>query len=203
VEHLAFLLQFWLQHWKNMNKTKVVAISGASGSGKTTIVKHLAKEFDCPFLLFDDHVDSGTYPTDMKSWFQNGANVCLIKTPKLVKSLQEELSKNTCPYLFIEEPFGKERDAISALIDYVVLLDQPMELCLARIIKRHTFQAENNSLDLITRYLDNYEDYFRDIYIAKVNQVKSNCDLVVNGIGSAKDMAGDISAWLKKQEIHK
>jgi uridine kinase len=31
--------------------TKVVAISGASGAGKTTLVKHLAKRFDCPFFV--------------------------------------------------------------------------------------------------------------------------------------------------------
>ena len=34
-----------------MPNTKVVAISGASGAGKTTIVKQLASKFDCPFLL--------------------------------------------------------------------------------------------------------------------------------------------------------
>jgi uridine kinase len=49
-----------------MNKSKVVAISGVSGSGKTTTIKKLAKEFNCPFILFDDHTDKDTYPHSMK-----------------------------------------------------------------------------------------------------------------------------------------
>ncbi|PKG80650.1 hypothetical protein CXF85_21245 [Colwellia sp. 75C3] len=61
-----------------MNSTKVVAISGVSGAGKTTIVKQLAKEFNCPFLLFDDHTDKETYPENMKAWLKSGANVSLI-----------------------------------------------------------------------------------------------------------------------------
>ncbi|GHE90227.1 deoxynucleoside kinase [Thalassotalea profundi] len=61
-----------------MKKNIVIAISGVSGSGKTTIVKRLASKFDCPFLLFDDHIDENTYPVNMEAWLKNGANQSLI-----------------------------------------------------------------------------------------------------------------------------
>jgi len=48
-----------------MSSTKVIAISGASGAGKTTLVKQLAKAFNCPFLLFDDYFDKESYPYNM------------------------------------------------------------------------------------------------------------------------------------------
>ena len=180
-----------------MNNTKVVAISGASGAGKTTIVKELANEFDCSFLLFDDHTDKSTYPRNMKNWLNNGANVSLIKTPKFVTSLESLISKNRNRFIFIEEPFGKERDSMSSLIDYVVLLDQPMELCLSRIIKRHTEQSNSDSICAISNYLDKYEDHYRDIYISAVEQVRTNSDLIFNEVVPIKETANYISSWLK------
>lgn len=180
-----------------MNNTKVVAVSGVSGSGKTTIVKQLANEFDCPFLLFDDHIDKSTYPQNMKNWLKNGANVSLIKTPKFVTSLEKLIKKNSSRFIFIEEPFGKERDSMSPLIDFVVLLDQPMELCLARIIRRHTENPRKDSITSISNYLNKYVDYFREIYVDAANQVRRNSDLIFQDVVSIKDTTNYISNWLK------
>jgi uridine kinase len=179
-----------------MKNNIVIAISGASGAGKTTIVKQLAKKFNCPFLLFDHHTSQDSYPNDMKNWFESGANVSLIKTPKLVCALSELRANNASRYIFVEEPFGKERDAISLLIDYVVLLDQPLELCLARILRRHTEQSGSNASQSITNFLDKYEDHLREIYITAVNQVRSNSDLIVHEVMSIKETTNAISQWL-------
>lgn len=181
-----------------MNNTKVVAISGVSGAGKTTIVKQLANEFDCPFLLFDDHIDKSTYPQNMKNWLNEGANVSLIRTPKFVISLKSLISKNSCRFIFIEEPFGRQRDSVSSLIDYVILLDQPMELCLARIIKRHIEQNSSDSIFSISNYLDKYEDHFREIYLSTVNQIRYNSDAIFDEVVSIQDTANNISNWLKR-----
>jgi uridine kinase len=180
-----------------MNYPKVIAISGASGSGKTTIVKQLAKEFNCPFLLFDDHKNKDTYPQNMKDWYDDGANVSLISTPDFVISLSALISSDNSRYVFIEEPFGKERDSMSALIDYVVLLDQPLELCLTRIIKRHVNKPQTNSLNHIASFLDKYEQYLRDIYKLTVEQVKGNSDLIIDEVLSVKGTTSAIEQWLK------
>jgi len=179
-----------------MNNTKVIAVSGASGAGKTTIIKLLAKKFNSPFLLFDDYIDNNTYPDDMKGWLQNGVNVSLIKTPRLVRALDELISRDTDTYIFLEEPFGKKRDSLSHLIDYVVLLDQPLELCLMRIIKRHTDHPNSKSLNRIASFLAKYEDYFRDIYISAVNQVKKDNDLIITEALTEKEITNQVSQWL-------
>lgn len=89
---------------------------------------------------------------------------------------------------------------MSSLIDYVVLLDQPMELCLSRIIKRHTEQPNSDSICAISNYLDKYEDHYRDIYISAVEQVRINSDLIFNEVVSIKEIVNYIGNWLKSNE---
>ncbi len=176
---------------------QVVAISGISGAGKTTIVKLLADEFNCPFLLFDDHTDKTSYPEDMKHWLKSGANVSLIKTPKFVNALKNLITTSNSRFIFIEEPFGKERNVMASLIDYVILLDQPLELCLSRIIKRHTDNSHSDALVSISAYLTKYDDHFREIYITAANQVRNNADLTINNVVSIEKTTHYISHWLK------
>lgn len=180
-----------------MNNTKVVAVSGVSGAGKTTIVKLLADEFNCPFLLFDDFTDKNTYPQDMKAWLQNGANVSHIKSPKFVSALKSLISNSNTRFIFIEEPFGKQRKPMSPLIDYVILLDQPLELCLARVISRHTNNRSVDSIQSISSYLKKYIEYFREIYVNTANQIRCNSDLIYQDVVSINKTTKDISNWLK------
>ena len=186
-----------------MSQVKVIAISGVSGCGKTTLVKNLSDEFKCPNLHFDDFVVNHTYPANMKRWSKNGANVSEIKTPELASALSKLIRSNDCKYIFLEEPFGRERDSISSLIDYVVLLDQPMEICRSRVIQRNTDNPTPDSLNSISRYLANYDDHFRDIYIEAVNQVRDNCDLSIRDVISVQACTSLIGNWLRRNTNYK
>jgi uridine kinase len=183
-----------------MDEIKVVAISGVSGSGKTSVIKELSKEFSCPYLLFDDHTDENTYPKDMKLWFKNGGDVSDIKTPKFVNSLRSLTIEGNNPFIFIEEPFGRRRASMSSLIDYVILLDQPMEVCLSRVIMRNMKHASSDPLNSIARYLSMYDDYFREIYIACTNQVREDSDLIIAEVASIELITKSISNWLKNNK---
>ena len=185
-----------------MNKPQVIAISGASGCGKTSLIKQLATDFNCPSLFFDDYIDKDSYPADMKAWLNDGANVSLIKTPKFSAALEQLKVSANCPFIFIEEPFGKQRKAMSTLVDQVILLDFPLEICLARLIKRNIGINVEKSLTLIPAYLSKYESYFRDIYFEAVQQVRQNSDLILNDVNAVEVTARHIRQWLQSHFLH-
>ncbi|OCQ23854.1 hypothetical protein A7985_07915 [Pseudoalteromonas luteoviolacea] len=181
-----------------MHNTKVVAVSGVSGAGKTTVIKLLAGEFNSPFLLFDDHIDQETYPSNMRAWLKDGSDVDLIKTPRLLEALEQLICERNTRFIFIEEPFGKERDSMSRLIDYVILLDPPMELCLARVIRRQIESQCGQSACSISNYLKKYVDHLREIYINVASQVRNNSDLIVQNTVSINNTTEYICDWLKR-----
>jgi uridine kinase len=89
---------------------------------------------------------------------------------------------------------------MSTLVDYVILLDQPLELCLSRIIKRHIDHPHSDSLDSIASYLDKYDDHLREIYIYAANKVRNNCDLNIKQVTSIKITSNIINSWLKNKQ---
>lgn len=179
----------------------VIAISGVSGSGKTSVIKQLSKKLTYPYLLFDDYVEQDTYPKDMKAWYGSGADLSAIQTPSFYQAILNLKSDSDKQCVLIEEPFGRERELISSLIDYVILLDPPMEVCLSRVIARNINHTKTDSLISIPKYLSMYDDYFREIYLAVNNQVRSNCDLVINEIASSELIVETISQWLDINEL--
>ena len=181
-----------------MNNTRIIAVSGASGAGKTTIVKHLATHFNTTYLCFDDFIEADTYPADMKEWLVQGADLSLIKSPRFTQRLEQLKLTSGSRFIFIEEPFGRVREPMSHLIDHVILLDLPMKLCLARIIQRHIHRAKSDEVNSLLAYLAKYEDHLRDVYISAVDQVRQSADLTVNEVLSVEETTRFIQKWLKR-----
>ncbi len=179
-----------------MESTKVIAISGASGCGKTTIIRQLSRELGCPKLQFDGYADHSSYPQDMKTWYTNGADVSLITTPGIAEALQA-IKAESPPCIFVEEPFGRQRSCIAPYIDHVVLLDTPLEICLSRVIKRNIQNPRVDSNSSVPNYLDKYESHLRDIYLDTVNQVRGNCDLIIKGVHPVSETVDIIKHWLE------
>lgn len=181
----------------NMNESKVVAISGVSGCGKTSVVTQLSKVFSCPSLLFDEHTDLDSFPNDMKLWFKNGANASMIKTPRLVTALRELKVLSNNEFIFLEEPLGRCRAPISSLIDYVILLDMPMVVCLSRLVMRNIQNPNIDSSNSLPKYLSMYDEFFRELYIESANQVRDDSDLIIKEVTSIDFTTKTITNWLK------
>jgi uridine kinase len=177
--------------------THVIAISGNSNSGKTTLIKTLSQLENSCALYFDDYVEQTTYPSDMKKWLRNGADVNQINAWRFDEKVKEVAAEHKFDFIFIEEPFGRERRALSANIDSVICLDPPQDVCLARLIQRRLHEMHDTDLSGIKTYLFKYEDYFRDIYINVNKQVKLQADMVISGTFSTEGAFEKVKRYLK------
>jgi len=198
----------------------IIAVSSVSGGGKTTLVKRTAGFLKATVLFFDDYAAVSKYPPDIKKWVEDGADVNEWKTPQFAQDLAALRSGNSIfspidgvsilpsEFIVIEEPMGRERAEMASLIDFVVVIDTPLEIALTRRLLRDLGPISLEDIDKATKeqliegavqivsylkdYLSGYLDAGRDLYIAVQERAKANCDLVLDGALPVDELAHQI-----------
>jgi len=195
----------------------IIAVSAVSGGGKTTLVKSTADLLEGTALFFDDYASVSEYPPDIKKWVEDGADVNEWKTPQFAQDLTalrrgdsivspiDGASILPSEFIVIEEPMGRERAEMATLIDFVAVIDTPLEIALTRRLLRDLGPISVENIEKATKeqlaegfvqivtylkdYLSGYLDAGRDLYIAVQEQAKENCDLVLDGCLSVDELA--------------
>ena len=194
-----------------------IAVSSVSGGGKTTLVKRAAELLQGTTLFFDDYASVSEYPPDMKKWVEEGANVNQWRTPRFAQDLAA-LRRGECivspidgteivpsGFIVIEEPMGREREEMARLIDFVVVIETPLEIALARRLSRDLALISLAEIEKATKeqladgivkivtymkdYLDEYLDAGRDLYMAVQERAKATSDLILDGSLTVEEMA--------------
>jgi uridine kinase len=192
----------------------VIAVSGPSGAGKSTAVRNLVARLDGAIALyFDDYEASSTYP-DMTQWLAQGADPNQFQTPLLSADLRVlhagkaiALPHNgeiahPAHVIVLEEPFGRERAEIADLIDFVVCIDLPLEIALARRLLRMLglFLADQTP-DAFAKQLQSFLPWYiesgRDLYRAMQQLVLQNCDLIADGMLPPDALAEEIETAVR------
>ncbi len=172
-------------------KPIVIAVSAVSGGGKTTFALAAAKELDAAVLLRDDYGDDPASSTgwlrDATEWLRDGANLDASRFPQLasdlerliswqpVKSRHDESTIEPKPIVILDEATGRQCSEMAGLIDFVVAIDTPLEIGLARAVRR--------SLDYtasLRSYMRWYLDVGRSVCSEIRDQVMGNCDLILD-----------------------
>jgi hypothetical protein len=200
----------------------VIAIGSISGGGKTTLVKKTAERLNAPWLLFDEYKTVSQYPQDLRKWLDEGADVNKWKTPQFAQDVAalKRGARVTSPrdgrivqpseYIVIEEPFGRGRAEMAPHIDFVAMIDTPLEIALCRGIMRDTNHFHIDDLGTASReqlvnsheglydYLRGYLGFYlyalREFYIAEYELAAATCDLVLDGQLPADELARQLVA---------
>jgi uridine kinase len=180
----------------------VVAISGVSGAGKTSVIKH-ARDLlgDAVALYFDDYAEQSTYPRDLKEWIERGANVDEWQTPHFAADLRKLRAASERTVLLVEEPFGKLRREMAGLIDLDIHIDVPADVLLARRLLRR-LEEERGSAELnerVARDLNHHLALGRRLDALASTEMSRSADFVVDGTKDVPEIAGEIVAAIRQR----
>jgi uridine kinase len=156
-----------------------IGISAAAGGGKSTLVRALGERIEgAATVFFDDH--PVILPSNPVQWLADGADFNEWKSESLEAELSS-LKDQKVPIVF-EAPLGRAHAATGRFINYLVFIDTPLEVALARWVRRFLRQPESS--DEFTTLLDMYETVLRPVYLQQRRQVMPRADLVVDGLQS-------------------
>ena len=215
-------------HSKQPSNSYVIAIAGSSGAGKTTVVKLVTTLLeDAVSFYFDDY---GEYPENVTKWLEQGANLKQWSSPRLVENLgalksgksitlssdlahSHRVAIGDCEfkgvlepakYIIVDEPFGRERPGLDGLVDYVVGLDTPLDLALARKLLRDIeYHFKGIYSGEIAKYLEgvlrDYQFGTRELYLVAYQVVLNHSDMIIDGTKSAEEIAVEIVNRVREQ----
>jgi uridine kinase len=196
--------------------TFVIAIAGPSGAGKSTLIKDLVGRLGhANALSLDSYRSSSVYPEAAK-WIEDGADPNEFKLPRFDEDVRALKNRKQIihpdsgieikpePFLLLEEHFGRGRAALCDLIDVVIYLDTPLEVAYIRKLARKNdfLPWEDNPELFITNLRENMEWYQRvgrRFYLAVSEQVRRDCDLIVDGMLSTEQIVDEIMNIVEKR----
>jgi uridine kinase len=184
----------------------VVAVSGMSGAGKTSVVRRMVELLgNAVALHFDDYISVSVYPSDLRQWLDEGADVEIWRTPRLADDIRALRAGNavTLPetgavvepadVLVLEEPFGKMRSEMAGLIDLTLHIDVPLDVMLARrLLRRLSEEREQlgeRLLDQLQADLDRHIASGRLLEARGAVAARDAADVVLEGTNTIDDLA--------------
>ena len=189
----------------------IVGISGASGAGKSQIAHELFQQLgntslrdqvrvihedsyyrDQSELVFEqreltnyDHPDAFEHSLLMQhlNGFRNGKPIRVPEYDYAVHNRSEATTLVEPARLLILEGILVLHDpAVRDLLDIKVFVDVPLDICLARRIRRDTVDRERS----VASILDQFETTVRPMYFQFVEPTKDHADIIVPRGGENK-----------------
>lgn len=187
----------------------VIAISGPSAAGKTTLVAKVAALLGNATTLSYDHYGAvAHWHPDIRQWVEEGCDpnqwvsipqlvedVRALRAGRAVVSPRNGQVVEPAHYLVMEEPFGRDRDELAPLIDFVAHIAIPLDIALCRKLLRESANPalRFDPLVFAQEYLtERIGEFYR-----RQQQVSEHADLVVDGLQPPDELAEAIAAQVR------
>ena len=204
------------------HERKIVCIAGMLAAGKTTLIRGLTDKLDgAAVLVFDEYERFCEWPEDLAKWIAEGADPAQVHNPRLQQDLEALLDRHPIqhpidehiispsPIILLEDPFGRTRPDIQALIDLVLFVDLPVDLSVVRMTQRALglddvtldAMAELPKDDLLKRihsarqWLIDYR-HRRTMYTTLVDPVRATADEILDGTKPVQEVLEDALATI-------
>lgn len=202
--------------------SRVIAVVGSSGSGKTTVVNALVDGLNgdkpdepvCTVIAVDDYYRDLSHLSFEAREVINFDHPDAIDTSLLADHLDQirsgEAIESPCydftqhtrlehtqrispaPIVLVEGVLVVAEQAIRDRLDHVVFVDTPEDLCLERRISRDKTTRARSRESVI----DFWTTRARPMFETFVAPAKRDADLLISGIGSLEDNVARIVDWL-------
>ncbi|HEX4145766.1 MAG TPA: hypothetical protein VHY91_19835 [Pirellulales bacterium] len=139
-------------------------------------------------LHFDDYETfTARNAAEIEAWVGRGAPFADITAPKFGDDLAK-LRAGGASYVVVDAPIGRAYPATAAMIDFLIFIDTPLDVALARVIKAQAARAALAGLPAVREfvpwlesYLDGYTRLTRRIYGIQRARVMPQADVILDG----------------------
>lgn len=169
------------------NTPFVIAIAGVSGGGKTAVTTYLTQELPhAKALCFDDYDFDRSI--DIINWLDSGADYNQWDLTPLINDLKS-LCNESLHYIILDYPFAYKHFNMSRFIDIAVFIDTPLDIALARRMRR---DFKSSSGESVLADMENYIAQGRKGFVEMLNTVRPNSDVVIDGTRTVSEIADRI-----------
>lgn len=193
----------------------IVCISSPSGGGKTAVVQRLGQLHpNAVTLYFDEYDDIGEganiHPESLRHWRVDGSDYNAWQMPGLIRDLEllkqgqpiqppaTQTILSPQPLVFLDNALGRASPILRPYCDFMVYLDTPLDVAMARRIQRDYFGSNQVEAQTALQQLDamttHYLEWAREAYLDQDRQVKPQSDLVLDGCLPVDQLAEQILA---------
>ncbi len=183
--------------------TKIIAICGAPGAGKSGVCQALAEKLNGEIISMDaDAVYTAMSPDELTEWIDAGADYNVFGMPELAEILERK--NNGARPVFFESHFGRSHDQTGQYISQQIYLQLPLDLALARQLEKVSDDfiaygvADMGQLRWFKGFLRTYQEIVAPLLIVQARHLAARADLVVDASKPLASVVAEIADYLRE-----